>query len=40
MVKTWQKFNGKIEVLSGLSDGDMIIIDKEIVTEGQSVEVI
>jgi multidrug efflux pump subunit AcrA (membrane-fusion protein) len=32
--------NGKMEVLSGLSDGDMIIIDKDIVTEGQKVEVI
>ena len=32
--------NGKMEVLSGLSDGDMIILDKDIVTEGQKVEVI
>ncbi|MBL1214713.1 MAG: efflux RND transporter periplasmic adaptor subunit [Ignavibacteriae bacterium] len=35
-----KNFKGKMEVLSGLSDGDMIIIDKDIVTEGQKVEVI
>lgn len=32
--------NGRIEVLSGLSEGDMIIINKENVREGQKVEVI
>jgi hypothetical protein len=35
-----KNINGKMEVLSGLSIGDMIIIDREKVTEGQKVEVI
>lgn len=35
-----KNINGEMEVLSGLSEGDMIILDKDIVTEGQKVEVI
>ena len=39
-VRLGRKINGKYEVLSGLTDGDIIIIDKEKVKEGQRVEVI
>lgn len=39
-IRLGKSINGKFEVLSGLSEGDIIIIDKEKVKEGQKVEVI
>lgn len=39
-IRLGKNIEGKYEVLSGLSEGDIIIIDKEKVKEGQKVEVI